>query len=233
MKASASIFLGLFGVAAAANLIAEYLHYQNGIYFSKPLLMIFLGLYLWASTHGKSRISRWVLFGLAWSMAGDTLLMFNAPGRDYFFLLGLLCFLCAHLCYIFAFWGYQKNKPGAFAKQPLLILPFLVFLAGFLFYLWTGIPTALKVPVAVYSTVIIAMSMSCFQLMPKIDSKVFLWLFSGVLLFVLSDSMIALSKFQTANWPSPHMHLFIMITYIAAQYLIASRTVELAPGESA
>jgi len=228
MNRAAPVFLILFGFAAAVNLWAETTEWQWGIYLSKPLLMTFLGLYFFTATQTKTGFSRLVLSGLAFSLAGDTLLMFNAPGREHFFLLGLLAFLCAHLSYILAFLSYKKSIRGAFHQQPFLALPFLIFLTGFLLYLWPGIPAGLKLPVAVYSTVIIAMSMACFQLRTKTDGKLFWALFTGVLLFVLSDSLIAISKFHPGDWAVPDLvRPLIMITYIAAQYLIATRAVEM------
>lgn len=228
MKSSALLFLALFGGASAVNVLSEINEWQWGIYLSKPLLMTFLGLYFFTVTQIKTNFSRRVLTGLIFSLAGDTLLMFNAPGREYFFLLGLAAFLCAHLAYILAFWGYEKNLRGAFHHQPLLALPFLIFLGVFLSYLWPGIPAGLKIPVALYSSVIIAMSMACFQLRPKLNGKLFLGLFSGVLLFVISDSLIAISKFSPGNQPAPEfVRPMIMITYLAAQYLIASRAVQM------
>jgi|APTNR8051073442_1049403.scaffolds.fasta_scaffold01554_1 uncharacterized membrane protein YhhN len=228
MKPFALLFLALFGGASAVNVLSEINEWQWGIYLSKPLLMTFLGLYFFTVTQVKTNFSRRILTGLIFSLAGDTLLMFNAPGREHFFLLGLAAFLCAHLAYILAFWGYEKNLRGAFYQQPLLALPFLAFLGVFLSYLWPDIPAGLKAPVALYSSIIITMSMACFQLRTKLNSKLFWGLFSGVLLFVFSDSLIAISKFSSGNQVIPDfIRPLIMITYIAAQYLIASRSVEM------
>ncbi len=228
MKSAAPLFLVLFCCAAAVNLWSEITQWQWGIYMSKPLLMTLLGGYFFATTQLKNGFSRRILAGLTFSLAGDTLLMFNAPGREYFFLLGLAAFLCAHLFYILAFLGYEKNMRGAFHQRPLLALPFLIFLSGFLTWLWPGIPAGLKIPVAGYSTVIITMSMACFQLRTKIDGRLFSGLFIGVLLFVISDSLIAISKFYPGDQAVPEfIRPLIMITYITAQYLIASRAVEM------
>jgi len=228
MKPAQTIFLLLFCSAAVANLWSEITEWQWGIYLSKPLLMTFLGGYFITATQLKTGFSRWILAGLAFSLAGDTLLMFNAPGREYFFLLGLSAFLCAHLFYILAFYGYKKNIPGAFHERPLLAVPFFIFLIGLLTWLWPGIPAGLKIPVSVYSTVIITMSMACFQLRTRIDGKLFSGLFSGVLLFVISDSLIAISKFHPGGQAIPEfIRPLIMITYIAAQYFIASRCIEM------
>lgn len=228
MKPAQTIFLVLFCCAAAVNLWSEITEWQWGIYLSKPLLMTFLGGYFFTATQLKTSFSRRILAGLAFSLAGDTLLMFNAPGREYFFLLGLSAFLCAHLFYILAFSGYEKNTRGAFYQRPLLAVPFFLFLGGFLTFLWPGIPAGLKIPVTVYSTVIIAMSMACFQLRTKMNGRLFSGLFTGVLLFVISDSLIAVSKFYPGGQAiSEFIRPLIMITYLAAQYLIASRAVKM------
>ena len=93
MKPAQTIFLVLFCCAAAVNLWSEITEWQWGIYLSKPLLMTFLSGYFFTATQLKTGFSRRILAGLAFSLAGDTLLMFNAPGREYFFLLGRKLFL--------------------------------------------------------------------------------------------------------------------------------------------
>ena len=50
-----------------------------------------------------------------------------------------------------------------------------------------------------------------------VSSLSFLMVFCGSILFVISDSLMALDKFLI---PIPNDRLFVMSTYIAAQFLI-------------
>lgn len=83
-----------FLVSALLTLLA-----QSG-WLVKPLtLALLLGAVLVEAQRGRARYSWAIACGLALSLAGDVFLM--VPGD--FFLQGLLCFLVAHLAYLFAF----------------------------------------------------------------------------------------------------------------------------------
>lgn len=68
--------------------------------------------------------------------------------------------------------------------------------------------------VGVYAFVITTMAHRAF-LLCKHERKAFL----GALIFILSDSIIAVNKFYT---PIPGAHFMIMLTYYLGQYGIAS-----------
>ena len=72
-------------------------------------------------------------------------------------------------------------------------------------------------PVNLYAVVITAMALSAWNTKSKVDNTVFFSLLSGALLFMLSDSLIAINKFRV---PLPAAGFWIMITYLAGQYLI-------------
>lgn len=211
-------WLYLFFLAAVLNLLAESIHSQTLTYISKPLLMIFLGLHFW--THRTTnRFTNLILIGLFFAFLGDTLLMFRIGeiGQTNFFLFGLASFLLTQLCYSLAFWNYGKKQKGYISKRPLVALPFLAFLIGNMYVLWDGLPTAFRIPVLLYSSVITLMAMSCCNLFKSIPTEIFSWLMIGVLLFVFSDTMIGISSFKMEI---PYSGLLIMSTYIAAQYMI-------------
>jgi uncharacterized membrane protein YhhN len=79
---------------------------------------------------------------------------------------------------------------------------------------------AMQLPVAVYALAITAMVGSVTNLQGLIDASIFRPLLAGVLLFLLSDTLIAVNKFLT---PLPLAGLAIMATYLLAQYLIATQ----------
>jgi len=61
------------------------------------------------------------------------------------------------------------------------------------------------------------MSMMALNRRGRVNPPSFRYVFFGSILFLLSDSMIAINKFSTEF---PLAGFWIMITYISAQYLI-------------
>lgn len=223
MKNLASFVLTAFGVVSLANLLAVALQSQAGVYLTKPLLLVTLSLWFYLRTkHQPTAFARFILGGLICSIAGDTFLMFHRPGAEQFFLFGLGSFLVAHLFYIAAFLKYPGLKKGAVAKNGWWAAPLLFFLAWFSWFLWDDLPRAFKIPVVVYATVIVAMALTCLNMKDRITAPAFQILFSGALLFVLSDSLIALTSFKYPDFPAIPARLSIMITYLAGQFLIAT-----------
>jgi uncharacterized membrane protein YhhN len=206
----------LFGLLCAAHLVALGLQMPPLVQWTKPLLMPTLALWLALETRDSSRFLRtaW-LSGLAFSTLGDVLLMF--PG-DLYFMLGLGAFLLAHLFYIGGLWSCMQGRPGLLRRQPLWALPFLAYLLGLLYWLWPGIPAGMRLPVALYGVVISVMAMSAAHLKGVVGPGVLRLLFWGALLFVLSDSLIALGKFGGLELPT---RLAVMVTYLAGQFLLA------------
>ena len=222
MKNLPASVLGAFALLTIANLAAVAVGSEWGVYLTKPLLLTALSLWFYLRTrHRPTAFSRAILMGLACSVAGDTFLMFHKPGAEHFFLLGLGSFLIAHLFYISAFVKFPNLKQGAVLKNNWLAIPFLVFLAWFSWFLWDSLPVAFKIPVVVYATVIVTMAISCLNMKGRIADKTFQILFAGALLFVLSDSLIALTSFKYPQLPETGARLAIMTTYLAGQYLIA------------
>lgn len=223
-KRSSPVALVLFFLAAALNLFAELTHYQLLTYISKPLLMILLGWYFW-SNRPINRFTTLILIGLFFSFLGDVLLLFRTgeTGQTYFFLLGLASFLVTQLCYARAFWGYSKQQ-GFLQQRPLIAVPFIVYLVGNIAFLWGDLPVAFRLPVVAYSTIITLMAISCCNLYGTIPNGIFITLMAGVLLFVLSDTLIGISSFKMKL---PYAGFFIMSTYIVAQYLIVKGSLQL------
>ena len=213
----------LFGIIAVTEIYAEITHNIQLIYVVKPLLMISLSIFYYLNIQTKSsRFNRFILLGLIFSIGGDTFLMFQG---SQFFMAGLGCFLVTHIFYILGFQHYQKTKRGFMNHKKWLIAPFVLYLFGMLFYLWNDL-NDLKIPVVIYSAVICLMAITALNLKNKLPSTVFYTLFSGVLLFLFSDSVIALNKFGGEGLQIPYPRIVIMCTYIIAQLLIAISTLK-------
>ena len=81
----------------------------------------------------------------------------------------------------------------------------------------------LKIPVLVYSLVLVGMVMTALFRYGRTSPESFWKVFMGAVLFMTSDSLLAINKFYT---PLPYAGLLIMLTYISAQYLIVEGIVK-------
>ena len=75
----------------------------------------------------------------------------------------------------------------------------------------------MKPIIIVYALSLIGMSMMALNRLGRVGRSSYMLVFFGSILFLLSDSMIALNKFYSEFWLAG---FWIMITYIAAQYMI-------------
>lgn len=217
------LFLGLFVVFALANLIAMLTISPYDNYLTKPFLMVWLAAYIYVRLQPVTVNSvKYLLLGLVFSCLGDTLLLFadGRPAGELFFLLGLGSFLLTHIAYWLAFHYWPGNQEGWLSRRPLLILPFLLYWIAVIWLLWP-LPEGLQIPVLIYSMVIMLMAVKALDIGPRLSPKDHLMLLIGAMLFILSDSIIALSRFTDLL---PRSTVFtgwaIMITYLSGQLLI-------------
>lgn len=189
--------------------------------FSKPLLLSSLSLYFWFSSGQAAPFFRRALMaGFLFSIAGDTLLIFS-DAEPLFFLLGLGSFLLTHLCYLSAFGSYRAFRQGYLYQRPWLLLPFVLLFIGNVLFLWPDLSAEMAFPVTVYAAAIVSMAVAVFNLVKRIPTGTFYTLIAGVLLFILSDTLIGIRQFKSGSITVPQSHLLIMSTYLAGQYLIA------------
>jgi uncharacterized membrane protein YhhN len=97
----------------------------------------------------------------------------------------------------------------------ILLISYEVILTGYLYNHLHG----MKIPVIVYSAVIIAMLAAALNRYDAVLSKSYIMVLWGAIFFVISDSVLAVNRFRR---PFRLHQLFVMLTYIAAQYLIIS-----------
>jgi len=221
--ASKNFLLLLFFVLSILNLWAEYSYSQLLIYISKPLLITTLAVWFYLETKNNETLFQKLILGaLVFSIGGDTLLMFveGDPGRPQFFLFGLASFLIAHLFYLTAFVKYPSNQLGLVNRKKWWITVFAIYIAFFNYYLLPDVPREMQIPVLIYSLAIMVMLLACLNLNGKIPLNVFKLLFAGAFLFMISDTIIALNKFKSADFTIPLARIWIMSLYLLGQYLI-------------
>lgn len=126
---------------------------------------------------------------------------------------GLFSFLLAHLCYITLYIHILKRENHVKPNQWIVALSTVLMLvyAGFLLhYLWPYLG-AMTIAVVVYVVVLLAMAL--------LAMRVHAYCGVGAVLFVISDSIIAIDEFvnhaQTYSFA-------IMLTYYLAQWLLVA-----------
>ncbi len=187
----------------------------------KVLLMPVLTFYLWSGIGEKIKTTlfRPSFLALAFSYSGDIILMI--PGNQpLFFIGGLVSFLIAHLFYTKFFTTLSPLGKNILKKNPMWILGIILFLTAFLSYLVPKVDNSLKIPVIAYALIICTMLLSTLNLKEKIGKRPYNMIVLGAILFVLSDSILALTKFDSGFQGITLMHALVMITYISAQGFI-------------
>lgn len=204
-------------------LLVLLLGYENLDLFLKPALIPILtfGVYFYRKFPTKNTL----LLALLFSWIGDVILLF-ADIAEIYFILGLISFLIAHVISCFLFNNQIKIK----AKKNSIIFGIGSFLIAFYLIgmLTVLLPTLgnLKIPVTVYASVISIMVLFAFNGFLVWKSPGNKYIFIGALIFVMSDSILAINKFYA---PIERSSFFIMLTYLMAQYLIVVGILKLNP----
>lgn len=213
MPKTEKLFTSIFILLILAELICGSVEsLSTWHYITKPSLLIALIFYFYTQSKGLRPKTRIVtLLALIFSLLGDILLMFVDQSPDYF-ILGLMSFLLAHICYCLVFL-ISRNPKTNFAGATAVLCSY----AFGLFYLLKDGLGNLLIPVLIYMVVILMMVMTAFLRQKKVPTKSFILVFIGALLFVISDSILALNKFYM---PLKFSGMSIMLSYALAQYLI-------------
>jgi len=164
----------------------------------------------------QDKLNLLFLTGLIFCWAGDILLEVPLHYADLF-VPGLGCFLTGHLMYLLVF-SLTPGDNFVFRKGSVFIIP--VILYGILLVLWLYKDLGnMKIPVIAYATVILTMLAAAINRKNKVNHASFLMVLSGAILFVLSDSALAINKFGH-NFSGSSV--IVMVTYILAQYFIVT-----------
>lgn len=196
------------------NLSAAWFNNETLNFITKPLLLPALVLILLFTTSANNLRSVFIT-ALLLSFLGDVLLMFVKFNAN-FFIGGLISFLLAHLAYILFFVkikGESRAKPKYFFVYILLVLGNC---AALLYVLFPGLG-AMKIPVSIYAIIISVMLLVSIFIYFKIPPAAGKYFVIGALLFVISDSLLAINKFYMTFFQAG---FFIMLTYCLAQFCL-------------
>ena len=217
----------VYFLLAIAEIIGTHFDYLPLIFATKPLLMVtlFVWFYIQTKESANNKFRNYLLLSIVFAFGGDTFLMF-LPFNEIFFLLGLGSFLVGQLFYVFAFSNSIITAKKPFNK-PLGIALLIIFLGYYGILMFSLFPYLedFLIPVLVYGIAVCAMGVSAGWRLNKVSRQSFTLVFVGAMLFVLSDTIIAVNQFLFKG-NLLNAQVFIMITYVLAQYLIAKGSVK-------
>ena len=212
MRQKQRLFFFLFSIVSLIEILHILIGKEDLRIFTKPLIIPLLGLTYYFSLDKKP--SMWkdaVLLALLFSWFGDILLQ-----KESMFVPGLICFLTAHIFYIYFFVRTSSKNTSYFKLRPVMLIAVLAYLIEFMYLLWPSLG-AMKLPVLIYGITISTMLSAAIWQYQKLDDRTSLFLIIGATLFVTSDSILAINKFSS---PFETAGVFIMTTYILAQLFI-------------
>jgi len=200
--------LGASAGFALAYFLSIPLDPYPGVVAVKGAAVFLLAVIVWRRSLGPNGLL--LALGLLASSAGDVFLGLDRGGL---FVQGLGSFLIAHLLYIAVFVRVMPRplvrSQGANAIAAMMVL-YGILLGGWLFPSLGGH----TLPVLVYAAAITVMGVtSVFASFSKP------WVVIGAVLFIMSDSAIAIDKFLM---PIDGVGYFIWPTYYLGQLLIAT-----------
>lgn len=202
------LVLGLFVFAVILDIVGIITGNQLMRFIFKPMIMLLLMMYYSVIVEPENRLYLAVLF---FSFLGDVFLLFDSKIN---FILGLASFLIAHVLLIKIVVGVLKKS--TMNQKIRAITPFAVIFFGLVFLLKDNLGELL-IPVIIYAFIITVFGVVSFLNYLTEKSIPNLLLLGGATFFILSDSTLAINKFYQSEAYFP---VFIMITYVLAEYLI-------------
>lgn len=179
-------------------------------YIFKPLTIILIIIIAFQQDlHISLTYKTFIILGLIFSLIGDVFLMLK---KSDFFIQGLSAFLIAHIAYLISITGsigFQLNY--------ITLIPVIFILIGFsrIIIPKTGNK---KNYVMVYSSIVFILLWQAVNRFLFLPNDYTLYAAVGIMLFVVSDSLLAYNKFVKSF---KYAQIIILVTYYSAQLLIA------------
>ena len=220
-KTSTWIIPGLFFLLAATlNICGKYMGDETLAARVKPALLPLVALTTLAAAGTlEPKEMKLLILAQLLGCTGDVFLIFTGflP-----FVGGMGAFLLGHVCYITLFGGKSWKGLGLKTWIPTLIV-IGALVAGLISVL--GVEGDLLVPMIIYGTVLMLLIFSGLAGVVREGGCAWWLILCGAMLFTFSDSLIALETFSEE--PMGWVAGTIMLTYLAAQALLATGAVKL------
>lgn len=205
-RARSGVWLTLYVIVAVADIIGEAADLDRLRVVCLWVLMPLLAIYLLARTGARpGRTTTLVLAALLFSWLGD------AAGDPL--LVKIVFFLIAQVIYVIAFLPYWRTS---LVRKPPALIPYAIVVLALVAVVGASAGEML-VPVAVYGI--------CLGLMAVLSTGVNRTAGLGGVLFVISDSVLAINAFVD-GLAIPGAGVWIMVTYLLAQLLLVRGVVK-------
>jgi uncharacterized membrane protein YhhN len=202
-------------------IISHYCQISNVAFISKVLIIPpLMAIFILNLRPDSNRLHKFMFAGLFFSWAGDVLLEIPGGG-EIMFMAGLGGFLLSLLMYAIVFLA-TPGKNDFFHRRFWLLIPVLLYGIAMGLYLYDHLGE-MRLPVIVYEAVMISMLAGAVSRIGKVNRTSYMMVLTGAILFIISDSVLAVNKFVQ---PVSLSTLIIMGTYIAAQWLITIGYIE-------
>ena len=178
------------------------------------IIPLLIWLYLRFIRGHWNRFHSLIITALVFSWMGDVTLQLT-QFQESFFMIGVGCFLIAQLIYMVAFFT-TPGENSVFFRKIYLLVPVVLYGLGILWLLYDSLGD-MRLPVTLYTVVIMTMLMAAMNREKKVNRQSFLLVLAGAIIFVVSDSILAINKFAQ---PFELGRIASMTSYITAQYLI-------------
>jgi len=198
----------VFLCVAVLDVIGIIFQISDLRFIFKPLILLSLLVLYSFSVSERSKV---YILALLFSFFGDVFLLFSG---ELNFIFGLVSFLIAHLLFIKIILNrIQKASVKNIGGSSFLFL--IIF--SLLIYILRDSLGELLIPVIIYG-----LTISTFGAVALIDylntkSLKSLWMLAGAIVFVISDSVLAINKFYDQKLL---FQVIVMSTYVLSQFLI-------------
>lgn len=199
----------IFFIFLLADLYIIYKQKNKYRILTKPFIMPSLIFYY---TQITTSVNELILAALILATIGDICLL----SRQLIYLgIGGFSFLMGHVCYIIAFLINIHH----FELKPIylvLLIIYLLFLYIINRTLFRKSNKSIKILAGVYFPILLLMSFIAFMQLTSINFNSFLLIYTGAILFTISDLMLFIKKIETR----PLLDLPVMSAYAIGQLLI-------------
>jgi len=233
-QSKANFIRVILPVLLVIELYAEYIHWSQLMFFTKPLLLPLIALYYFVSIPDRwSKVHTLMMFAFLFSWFGDVSLMLTPetvtdtelmgiPKSKYMFLAGVGSFLVAQLLFIQV---YRLAVYGISTVKRINFLPFIMYWTIMLALVVPAVyhnseKSAATIPIIIYATTLVSMAGFALNRFGKTNPMSFWITLAGACIFVVSDSLIAIN-FLVLPQPTRYAGFSIMLTYVVAEFMIA------------
>lgn len=211
-----------FILIALLNLGSVFIEREEPRMVLKPIVCLFLLIYLYSKTKLYGGFRKLVFTGLGFSLAADICWLFAARHTSIL-VSGLVAFFLTHLFYSLAFLRDFRNDPEASKKYGHAML-FCMGIFSLALYIWfRPYLNAFRFAGLISIFMMAVMAILAGYRYERVNALSFRLIFAGAILLVLSHSALLYDQFVSVN---SYVEGFQLVTYMLGQYCITLGSIE-------